>query len=158
MLRRAYTPVLRTSVNLPHPTNANRLAEVDVASNSGSTGIEPVGFLWRKLLRGASLDELNPACTKPLSENFRCHRVAGKIHTRNGELALALQKSTIGLDELLRLTREQNKPLAKHSVSRDLSAPSRLLSTCSLLIVSLLLSGSHDSHHRRPRPRDLRDG
>lgn len=46
--------------------------------------------------------------------------------TRDGQLALALQESSIGSDELLRLITEK-RPISKYSVVRSLATPSRLL-------------------------------
>lgn len=47
-------------------------------------------------------------------------------HTGDGQLALTLQESSIGDDELLRLIYEKD-PISKYSVVRSLATPSRLL-------------------------------
>lgn len=55
----------------------------------------------------------------------RRNSVAGHGHTGDGQLALTLQERSIGVDELLRLSR--HKPISNDSVVRSLSTPSRLL-------------------------------
>jgi hypothetical protein len=61
VLRRADAPVLGAAVNLPQPANANVLAEIDMAGNSGGAGVEPVGILRGELLGRTGLHEFNPA-------------------------------------------------------------------------------------------------
>ena len=54
-------------------------------------------------------------------------RLRGDEHTGNGQLALTLQERSVGVDELLRLSREKKGPISNDSVIRSLSTPSRLL-------------------------------
>lgn len=73
--------VLLSTVDLTQTTNANGLAEVDVACNGGGADVEPVGGLGGELLEVTGLYGINPA--------------------GDGKLALALEESSIGFDELL---------------------------------------------------------
>lgn len=98
----AVATVLGSAVNLAETANTNGLAEVDVAGDGGGTDVEPVNVLGRQLLGGTSLDGVNP--------------------TRDGQLALALQESSIGSDELLRLITEKD-PLANIPSSEVLRLP-----------------------------------
>ena len=115
MLRGARAPVLGGAVDLPQAADTNGLAEVDVARDGGGAHVEPVDILGGKLLGGAGLDQLNPSCAwlagrklawarGPLGRNGEGRQ------TRDGELALALQESRVGIDELLRLKRRKGNP------------------------------------------------
>lgn len=53
-------------------------------------------------------------------------KIAKRRHTGDGQLALTLQESSIGDDELLRLIYEKD-PISNYSVVRSLATPSRLL-------------------------------
>lgn len=60
MLGGAGATVLGGTMNLAQAANTNGLAAVDVASDGGSSHVEPVGVLRRHLLGGTSLDGVNP--------------------------------------------------------------------------------------------------
>lgn len=83
VVRRTDTTVLGRAVELAETADTDGLAEVDVAGDGGSADVEPVNVLGRELLGGTGLDDINPA--------------------GNGELALTLQESRVGSDELLRI-------------------------------------------------------
>lgn len=57
---------------------------------------------------------------------FEIQRFIKHQHTGDGQLALTLQESSIGDDELLRLIYKKD-PISKYSVVRSLATPSRLL-------------------------------
>jgi len=62
----------------------------------------PVSVLGRELVRGGGLDGVNPACGSVSLSAVNMEREGGE-RTGNGELALTLQESRVGSDELLRL-------------------------------------------------------
>jgi len=45
----------------------NRLSEIDMSGNSGSSDVEPVGGLGRKFVGVRGLDGINPACDAEIS-------------------------------------------------------------------------------------------
>lgn len=95
--------VLGSAVDAAETANTNGLAEVDVAGNGGGADVEPVDVLGGHLLGGAGLDGINPTCCRELADCL-IHRFWGSSKpTGNGQLALALQESSIGVDELVGL-------------------------------------------------------
>ena len=113
----AGTTVLGGTVDLAETADTDGLAEVDVAGDGGGAHVEPVNVLGRELLGDASLDGVDPACS--WSEACgNCREM--NVHTRNGQLALALQESRIGGDELLRL---RHKPISMIPSSEVLRPP-----------------------------------
>lgn len=115
MVAGADAAVLGRAVDLAEAADTDGLAEVDVAGDGGGAHVEPVNVLGRELLGGTGLDDVDP--------------------TGNGQLALTLQERSIGVDELLRLSREKKGPISNDSVIRSLSTPSRLLHCSSHVIV-----------------------
>lgn len=83
VLAGAGTAVLGGTVQLAETADTDGLAQVDETGNRGGADVVPVNVLGRQLLGGTSLDGVNPA--------------------RNGQLALTLQESSVGDDELLGL-------------------------------------------------------
>lgn len=75
--------VLGRAVDLAQAADTDGLAHVDVTGNGSGADVVPVGVLGRELVGAGSLDSVNPS--------------------RDGELALTLQESRVGSDELLRL-------------------------------------------------------
>ena len=62
MLGGAGATVLGGSVDLAETTDTDGLAQVDGASDSGGTDVEPVNVLGRELLGRTGLDGVNPTC------------------------------------------------------------------------------------------------
>lgn len=106
VVRGGVAAVLGGAVDLAEAADTDGLAEVDVAGDRGGADVEPVNVLGRELVAGTGLDDVNPA--------------------GNGELALTLQESSVGNDELLRLSGRRT-PISNDSVVRGLATPSRLL-------------------------------
>lgn len=106
VVRGGVAAVLGGAVDLAETADTDGLAEVDVAGDRGGANVEPVNVLGRELVAGTGLDDVNPA--------------------GNGELALTLQESSVGNDELLRLSGRRT-PISNDSVVRGLATPSRLL-------------------------------
>ena len=107
MVRGADTAVLGSAVDLAEAADTDSLAHVDVAGDGGGAHVVPVNVLRRELAGGAGLDGVDPA--------------------GDGELALTLQESGIGVDELLRLYWEENhdhyQQIFRHQRSFDPLAP-----------------------------------
>jgi hypothetical protein len=76
--------VLGAAVDLAETADTDGLSEIDVAGNRSGTDVEPVNVLGRHLLGRAGLDGVDP--------------------TGYRELALALQESRVGIDELVSLS------------------------------------------------------
>ena len=94
-------------MNLPEPTNTDRLAEVDVASDRRGADVEPVVVGGRQLLGDASLDGVDPAYAM-----VRLLLVGGSNsrHTGDGQLALALQEGRVGFLLLVSIVLESITP------------------------------------------------
>lgn len=124
VVRGAEAPVLGGAVDLAETANADSLPHVDVAGNGGGTDVEPVNVLRRQLLGAAGLDSVNPTCQRTWSASGSRLRTAqvSKL-TGNGQLALALQESSIGVDELVRLERRERRPSAIVPSSEVLRLP-----------------------------------
>jgi hypothetical protein len=97
---RTGSTVLDTSVNLAETSDTDGLAKVGVAGDGGSTDVEPVHALGRKLLVVTGLDGVNPTLTMSVLSVTACGwYLFGR--TGNGKLSLTLQEGSVGLDELL---------------------------------------------------------
>jgi hypothetical protein len=112
--------VLGGTVDLAETADTDGLAEVDVAGDRGGADVEPVNVQRGELLGGTGLDGVNPTWKRSaLFEGLVSQ--AGWEHTRDGELALTLQESAVGVDELLRLMTKY--PLAMIPSSEVLRLP-----------------------------------
>lgn len=72
VVARPRAPVLRRTVHLPQPAHTHSLAEVDMASDSRSTGVEPILVLRRQLLVVTGLDGVDPTIVNPLYVSLVC--------------------------------------------------------------------------------------
>lgn len=76
------TSVLGTTVQFVQFTDTNLFSHVDVSGNGSGTLVEPTfGILWRQLVTGRSLDNVNV--------------------TWNFQLTLSLQERSVSVDEIL---------------------------------------------------------